>query len=220
MTTVILIAILIVLLILACTFGLLKKSGKKDHRRDPYADVMTNIALGANSGVLPDPSISVCIPSADMSYSYLMNQQQQQQLQQQQQNNSSQRGSYSGSGHMDPNFSSDSQFQLRGSPHHHKGQQQQQQQYMQQFPSPHHLSSSQPSHYGPNDGRMSPRSPVNRGTSPIPTSASAGAYNVLLDPRFMAPAPRSVMGSAEAEFQNDFVEVFPMHHLEPKPDLN
>lgn len=212
MTTVILIAILIVLLILACTFGLLKKSGKKDHRRDPYADVMTNIALGANSGVLPDPSISVCIPSADMSYSYLMNQQQQ--LQQQQQNNGSQRGSYSGSGsHMDPNYSSD--YQLRGSPH-LKGQQQQQQ-YMQQFPSPHHLSSQHsPSHYGQNDGRRSP----SRG-SPLPTSASAGAaYNVLLDPRFMAPAPRSVMGSAEAEFQNDFVEVFPMHHLEPKPDLN
>ena len=28
------------------------------------------------------------------------------------------------------------------------------------------------------------------------------------------------MGSAEAEFRNDFIEVFPMQHLEPKPDLN
>ena len=30
---------------------------------------------------------------------------------------------------------------------------------------------------------------------------------------------RGVMGSSEAEFQNDFIEVFPMRHLEPKPDL-
>ncbi|KAI1281906.1 hypothetical protein HDE_13253 [Halotydeus destructor] len=29
-----------------------------------------------------------------------------------------------------------------------------------------------------------------------------------------------VMGSAQAEFQNDFIEVFPMHHLEPCPDKN
>lgn len=28
------------------------------------------------------------------------------------------------------------------------------------------------------------------------------------------------MGSAEAEFQNDFIQVFPMHHLEPMPDKN
>lgn len=28
------------------------------------------------------------------------------------------------------------------------------------------------------------------------------------------------MGSAEAEFQNDFIQVFPMHHLEPLPDKN
>lgn len=42
------------------------------------------------------------------------------------------------------------------------------------------------------------------------------------DPRWMAIPPgmdRSIMGSAEAEFQNDFIEVFPMRHLEPKPDL-
>ncbi|KAI2798113.1 hypothetical protein RDWZM_000030 [Blomia tropicalis] len=28
------------------------------------------------------------------------------------------------------------------------------------------------------------------------------------------------MGSVEAEFQNDFIQVFPMHHLEPMPDKN
>ena len=28
------------------------------------------------------------------------------------------------------------------------------------------------------------------------------------------------MGSAEAEFQNDFIQVFPMHHLEPCPEKN
>jgi hypothetical protein len=28
------------------------------------------------------------------------------------------------------------------------------------------------------------------------------------------------MGSVEAEFQNDFIQVFPMHHLEPLPDKN
>lgn len=43
------------------------------------------------------------------------------------------------------------------------------------------------------------------------------------DPRWMAIPPgidTSIMGSAEAEFQNDFIEVFPMRHLEAKPDLN
>ena len=29
-----------------------------------------------------------------------------------------------------------------------------------------------------------------------------------------------VTGSAQAEFQNDFIEVFPMHHLEPCPEKN
>lgn len=28
------------------------------------------------------------------------------------------------------------------------------------------------------------------------------------------------MGSVEAEFENDFIQVFPMHHLEPMPDKN
>lgn len=28
------------------------------------------------------------------------------------------------------------------------------------------------------------------------------------------------MGSAEAEFQNDFIQVFPMYHLEPQPEKN
>lgn len=41
-------------------------------------------------------------------------------------------------------------------------------------------------------------------------------------PEFLGPhqdMDRGVMGSSEAEFQNDFIEVFPMRHLEPKPDL-
>lgn len=29
-----------------------------------------------------------------------------------------------------------------------------------------------------------------------------------------------VTGSAQAEFQNDFIEVFPMHHIEPCPEKN
>jgi hypothetical protein len=44
----------------------------------------------------------------------------------------------------------------------------------------------------------------------------AGASQQGQLPAFrMAP-----MGSAEAEFQNDFIAVFPMHHLEPCPEKN
>lgn len=32
--------------------------------------------------------------------------------------------------------------------------------------------------------------------------------------------PAASMGSAQAEFENDFIEVFPMHHLEPCPEKN
>jgi hypothetical protein len=38
-------------------------------------------------------------------------------------------------------------------------------------------------------------------------------------PHLMSSSPPP-MGSVEAEFQNDFIQVFPMHHLEPLPDKN
>ena len=38
--------------------------------------------------------------------------------------------------------------------------------------------------------------------------------------RYMAPFRIPPMGSTEAEFQNDFIAVFPMHHLTPMPDKN
>lgn len=40
------------------------------------------------------------------------------------------------------------------------------------------------------------------------------------DPNNMPPMGSCIMGSAEAEFQNDFIQVFPMHHLEPMPEKN
>lgn len=54
------------------------------------------------------------------------------------------------------------------------------------------------------------------------TSAPAPVVAAAAVPEFLGPhqdMDRGVMGSSEAEFQNDFIEVFPMRHLEPKPDL-
>jgi hypothetical protein len=176
MTTVILIAILLVLLILACTFGLLKKSKKKD-RRDPFADVMTTL-----SSMPPGPFDPSIIGGQYMNQSnnpqfnaFLTQQDQQQQYQQQQsQGGQSQRGSYP-------------------------------QVYQQGFPSSGYMTgdprfASKYTPYGPMG--MNPSDPrwLTQGIAP---GLEAGA-----------------MGSAQAEFQNDFIEVFPMQHLEPKPDLN
>lgn len=55
------------------------------------------------------------------------------------------------------------------------------------------------------------------------TTSVNGPPNQVVDQR--SPYNREFanlppMGSAEAEFQNDFIQVFPMHHLKPCPEKN
>lgn len=74
------------------------------------------------------------------------------------------------------------------------------------------MMSSSPGHmmmggYVGNQGHMMPTSSHSRMVS--------GSTKRYMPPFRMAP-----MGSAEAEFQNDFIAVFPMHHLSPCPDKN
>lgn len=222
MTTVILIAILIVLLILACTFGLLRRSGKKDRQqRDHFNDVMTSIAA-SNA----DPSIPLSAEAAAMlqqQYPYILADGQQIMDQQQGQGG----GQQQHPGYLmtiGPNGDPNNTYQLRpgSSPrhHHHSGASSHH-----ASPAHHHLSSSNsPAHLQQQQQQLSSGS---RHPHPSPRhSHAAAAAAAALDPRFI-PAPIISMdraavacGSAEAEFQNDFIEVFPMQHLEPKPDLN
>lgn len=70
-------------------------------------------------------------------------------------------------------------------------------------------------HSTKNGRNRSQRTPV---TQPQPAAAPVVAPAT----EYLGPhqdMDRGVMGSSEAEFQNDFIEVFPMRHLEPKPDL-
>lgn len=228
MTTVILIAILIVLLILACTFGLLRRSGKKDRQqRDQFNDVMTSIAA-SNA----DPSIPLSAEAAAMlqqQYPYILADQQimdQQMMQQQQQQQQQQHPGYLMSPTGDPGNQSGG-YSLRnmtGSPrhHHHSTASSMHASPAHHSPnSPAHLQQQQQQQHSSSGSRHPHHHPSPR-HSPAHFAATAAA----LDPRFM-PAPIISMdraavacGSAEAEFQNDFIEVFPMQHLEPKPDLN
>lgn len=53
-----------------------------------------------------------------------------------------------------------------------------------------------------------------------PGVPSTRALRGMIDPAhgmYQYPPP---CGSTEAEFQNDFIQVFPMHHLEPMPEKN
>lgn len=49
-----------------------------------------------------------------------------------------------------------------------------------------------------------------------PIQARPGMINPATG-MYQSPPP---CGSAEAEFQNDFIQVFPMYHLEPQPEKN
>ena len=56
--------------------------------------------------------------------------------------------------------------------------------------------------------------------SPCPSmSASSSSDQIPLYQRDRDFASMPPIGSAEAEFQNDFISVFPMRHLHPHPDL-
>lgn len=54
---------------------------------------------------------------------------------------------------------------------------------------------------------------------PLASTVTSLAQATGHTPHLMSSSPPP-MGSVEAEFQNDFIQVFPMHHLEPLPDKN
>lgn len=62
------------------------------------------------------------------------------------------------------------------------------------------------------------RQPYNQSTITSLTSQGINSHTMGQHPLGSSSPPP--MGSAEAEFQNDFIQVFPMHHLEPMPDKN
>lgn len=233
MTTVILIAILIVLLILACTFGLLRQSGKKGRRKEGAF----NEALASIAATNADPSIPLTAEAAAMlqqQYPYLLNdpslavyRQPMPQPQQQQSMEAVGGSGGGGGGRLSPSVEvpgSGSPYVLRASPHHPASQQSMQQ------PQPQHLNPSSHHHHRHHHHHQHTSAPhigsISRST-PIPSphhhqqqqqthAAMAAAVAYLPSPAM----DRGACGSAEAEFQNDFIEVFPMQHLEPKPDLN
>ena len=191
MTTVIVIAILIVLFILGCTFGLLRKSKKKD-RRDPFADVMTTLSTMPSGPLDPSSIIAAggqlppgMIQGSNMPYNPYLMQGQQQFIQSPNQNIT---------GQMTGQTS-------RGS-------------YPQVY-------SPAPSSYPiPGDVRMLGKYASSPYGPPAPPPPTAMGFPPQAN-QWLAPGVgREVTGSAEAEFLNDFIEVFPMQHLEPKPDLN
>lgn len=236
MTTVILIAILIVLLILACTFGLLRQSGKKGRRKEGAF----NDALASIAATNADPSIPLTAEAAAMlqqQYPYLLNDpsldpyRHHQHQQQHQSLGPEMGGRSSPSVEMRPDGSP---FIVRGSPYHQQHQQQMpslSQQQQQQQQSQQHLSASgshgHHRHHHHQHASSAHIGSISR-TTPIPSpshhhqqqqqqhAAMAAAVAYLPSPAM----DRGACGSAEAEFQNDFIEVFPMQHLEPKPYLN
>lgn len=205
MTTVILIAILIVLLILACTFGLLRQSGKKGRRKEAFDDVLASIAA-TNA----DPSIPLSAEAAAMlqqQYPYLLTDP----------SLDPYRQSSLGADQMNPGVggrlspsmegAAGSPYSLRASPH-HPGQQQQQ-----------HLNPNSHHHQRHQQQQSSPHMGSGSRSTPIPSPHHR--HQAIASTYLPSPAmDRGACGSAEAEFQNDFIEVFPMQHLEPKPDLN
>lgn len=62
------------------------------------------------------------------------------------------------------------------------------------------------------------RQPYNQST--VTSITSQGLNSHGMGHHQMGSSSPPPMGSAEAEFQNDFIQVFPMHHLEPMPDKN
>ncbi|XP_054162913.1 uncharacterized protein LOC128960802 [Oppia nitens] len=54
---------------------------------------------------------------------------------------------------------------------------------------------------------------------PLASTVTSLAADNRHTPHLISSSPPP-MGSVEAEFQNDFIQVFPMHHLEPLPDKN
>lgn len=54
--------------------------------------------------------------------------------------------------------------------------------------------------------------------STITSITSQGMNPHVMGNHHMGSSSPPPMGSVEAEFQNDFIQVFPMHHLEPMPD--
>lgn len=51
-------------------------------------------------------------------------------------------------------------------------------------------------------------------------AASQGMNSHMMGNNHLMTGSPPPMGSVEAEFENDFIQVFPMHHLEPMPDKN
>lgn len=71
--------------------------------------------------------------------------------------------------------------------------------------------------------RKNKRQLLNETISEVATSINSSQANAMTENR--TPYNRDLsnlppIGSAEAEFQNDFIQVFPMHHLEPCPEKN
>ncbi|OTF73879.1 hypothetical protein BLA29_007095 [Euroglyphus maynei] len=64
------------------------------------------------------------------------------------------------------------------------------------------------------------RQPYNQSTITSLTSQGINSHHGMGSHHPMSSSSPPPMGSAEAEFQNDFIQVFPMHHLEPMPDKN
>src|SRR5690606_10192749 len=56
--------------------------------------------------------------------------------------------------------------------------------------------------------------------STITSIAAQGINSHPMGHHQMGSSSPPPMGSVEAEFQNDFIQLFPMHHLEPMPDKN
>lgn len=56
--------------------------------------------------------------------------------------------------------------------------------------------------------------------STITSITAQGLNSHVMGNHQMGSSSPPPMGSVEAEFQNDFIQVFPMHHLEPMPDKN
>lgn len=195
MTTVVLIVILIVLLILACTFGLIKKSKKKE-RRDPFTDVMTTLATDPNLINL-NSAMAAYSQSPYIDYNTTVGQM----------------GYPVATNYVD---SAGAAIDGRAL-------------YQQEIAARDANVIHSYNEYmsggggvgvgsGGGGGGMMPHSLPPTGI----TYAGPFAPYPPGDPRWLTVPPgmeRSIMGSAEAEFQNDFIEVFPMRHLEPKPDL-
>lgn len=197
MATIIFVTVFVVLLILACTFGLLRKTNKKD-RHNPFYDVMTTIASVPPPGAtgvdaagnpmvmspmgpgMPGPPGSGVHPSGSTPSGFIVP------------TSSAQGNPYNPYGMMPQTTTG----------------------YGQNTGMPTYQYSGYPAYQDPRTIKAGPQAGYGY---PVPGPP---------DSRWIAPGTnagsmgRGIMGSAEAEFHNDFIDVFEMRHLEPKPDFD